>query len=71
MPTFVNKKKYRYKLHIILLFSIDIREEENKLKEMDMPSSTIDFSRMSTSKLGVRLVIKRELFMPSIIKASQ
>lgn len=48
MPTFVNQKKYRYKLNIILLFSIGIREEEKKLKEMDVPSSTIDFSRTST-----------------------
>ncbi len=48
MPTFVNQKKYRYKLNVILLFSIGIREEEKKLKEMDVSSSTIDFSRTST-----------------------
>lgn len=28
------QKKYRYKLNIILLFSIGIREEEKKLKEI-------------------------------------
>jgi len=34
MPTFSNKEKDRDKMNIILLCSIDIREEKEKLKEI-------------------------------------